>query len=63
LERWCGSVEAEAAVCTHKDLVKIFRRQLGRLPLFALQVGLRFQAGEDEFCRLLAARAAEKSSR
>ena len=41
--------EAEALVCTQKDLVKIDLDQLGDRPLWAVRVGIDFIAGRDEF--------------
>ena len=38
---------AGALLCSHKDLVKIGRSQLGDIPLFALLIEIRFLAGED----------------
>lgn len=40
--------QAEALVCTHKDLVKIGRSQLGELPLYAIQIEVQFLEGERE---------------
>lgn len=54
LEAWARSSSAERIVCTHKDLVKIPRDELGGLPLWALVVGLQFTAGEIAFAELLA---------
>jgi tetraacyldisaccharide 4'-kinase len=43
--RDCG---AEALLCSHKDLVKLGRNQLGALPLYALSIEVQFLAGEPE---------------
>lgn len=43
--RHCG---AEALLCSHKDLVKLGRNQLGALPLYALLIEVQFLAGEPE---------------
>lgn len=37
---------AQAIVCSHKDLVKIGRNQLGELPLYALLIEVSFLSGE-----------------
>jgi tetraacyldisaccharide 4'-kinase len=39
----CG---AEAIICTHKDLVKIGRQELGRLPLYAIIINVEFLNGQ-----------------
>jgi tetraacyldisaccharide 4'-kinase len=62
LSDWCSAIDAEAVVCTHKDLVKISSRACGPLPLMALVVGLQFQAGEAGLAAALA-RIASLSSR
>ena len=53
--------DAEALVCTHKDLVKIVLPNIGEIPLWALQIGLSIQDGlallEEKLQALLAARA------
>lgn len=47
LDRWSrGHTHAERVVCTHKDLVKIQRREIGGKPLSAVCVELRMRAGE-----------------
>jgi tetraacyldisaccharide 4'-kinase len=48
LDAWARDSGAELLVCTHKDLVKIPRDDLGDKPLWALVVGLEFTAGEAE---------------
>ncbi len=40
LDRWLQTLDVEAVVCTHKDLVKIGTAQIGRYPLWALQIGI-----------------------
>ena len=60
LARWVGELEAGAAICTHKDLVKIGHRWTSDTPLLALSSRLAIVAGEPELsARLetLAARA------
>jgi tetraacyldisaccharide 4'-kinase len=50
LERWADDLPDLAAVlCTHKDLVKIPRLQLGAVPLWALEIGLEITVGGSEF--------------
>jgi tetraacyldisaccharide 4'-kinase len=46
-------LNAEAVVCTQKDLVKINLAQLGTLPLWAVRVGIDFLLGQDEFLHQL----------
>ena len=53
LEQWLQSQVATAAICTHKDLVKIPRATLGKLPLQALQIALTIQQGEAELTERL----------
>lgn len=53
LAKWAASLDVEAVVCTHKDLVKIDLETLGERPLWALRVGLRFTSGQPEFEREL----------
>lgn len=48
LVAWANSLDSAAIVCTHKDLVKIGLAQLGRKPLWALTIGLKFLSGEAE---------------
>jgi tetraacyldisaccharide 4'-kinase len=48
LAQWTNSLGVEAAVCTHKDLVKIGIETLGQTPLWALAVGLEFLSGQSE---------------
>lgn len=49
LEAWVRTIEdAEAAICTHKDLVKIPRRQLAQLPLWALRIEAAIRTGKAE---------------
>lgn len=54
LARWAdGLAEVAAIVCTHKDLVKIPRSQLGGMPLRGLEIGLEFTVGGSAFEQLL----------
>ena len=46
LGSWAAEQGAAAVVCTHKDLVKVGQTQLGRLPLWALQVEMQFLHGK-----------------
>ena len=48
LSRWIESQRAEAAVCTHKDLVKLAVNELAGQPLRAVLVGLDFLSGQNE---------------
>ena len=45
--------EAEALVCTQKDLVKIGADRLGDRPLWAIRVGIDFLAGREALEREL----------
>lgn len=48
LDKWAAEdSESQAVICTHKDLVKIPRRQLGGRPLLALTVEMTFAHGQD----------------
>jgi tetraacyldisaccharide 4'-kinase len=53
LAAWARNIGAAAVVTTQKDLVKIPRRDLGGLPLYALKVRAEFVAGEDRLSTLL----------
>jgi tetraacyldisaccharide 4'-kinase len=53
LAAWGQEVEAEALICTHKDLVKIGMEKLGVRPLWSLRVGIEFFAGCTAFEKLL----------
>lgn len=55
LARWADRLSVEAVLCTHKDLVKINAATLGQQPLWAVEVGLEFLAGQAEFEARLAA--------
>jgi len=55
LEVWARDSGAELLICTHKDLVKIPRDELGDKALWALVVGLEFTAGQSEITALLEA--------
>jgi tetraacyldisaccharide 4'-kinase len=48
LAHWAEELKVDAAVCTHKDLVKLGIESLGRTPLWALAVGLEFLSGRSE---------------
>lgn len=48
LEAKAKDQRVELLVCTHKDLVKIGVTSLGGVPLYALRIGLKFLAGEEE---------------
>jgi len=49
LDAWLRDSDAEAVICTHKDLVKIDRRHIGDRPLYALEIELEIVAGEAAF--------------
>ena len=53
LAAWVQSLGAEAAVCTHKDLVKIGLESFGGRLLWALRVGIEFLAGGEAIEALL----------
>jgi len=48
LGRWADAADAEAIVCTAKDLVKIGRSELGGRPLWALSIELVLRGGRVE---------------
>jgi tetraacyldisaccharide 4'-kinase len=43
---WAENLDAEAVVCTHKDLVKLGRDNIGCRPLWAVTIALEFLAGQ-----------------
>lgn len=45
--------DCSAIVCTLKDLVKINRRKIGNIPIFALAINVEFVSGEEEFYQLI----------
>ncbi len=47
LSAWAYGLDVSSVVCTHKDLVKVKTDELGPLPLWALQVGVRVTVGEE----------------
>ena len=49
--RACSTVAA-AVLCTHKDLVKLGVSTLGANPLYAVEIGLTFLSGQEEFEQL-----------
>jgi len=49
------SVNADAIVCTHKDLVKILVPDIEGVPLWALQIGLSIDTGQHELVARLEA--------
>lgn len=65
LDRWAsGLPDVAAVVCTHKDLVKIRRRHLGAVPLWALAIELEITVGRQEFeARLATLVASSRSDR
>jgi hypothetical protein len=44
---------AEVAICTHKDLVKVRQRHLGDLELWAVAIEMQFLAGREAVESLL----------
>jgi tetraacyldisaccharide 4'-kinase len=53
LETWARESNADALVCTHKDLVKIPNDELGGKPLLALIIGIQFTVGEADLRTLI----------
>lgn len=47
LTEWATQTEAQAAICTEKDLVKIGLDQLGSVPLWAIRVQIDFLSGRE----------------
>jgi tetraacyldisaccharide 4'-kinase len=45
--------KASLAICTQKDLVKVSQTTLGDVPLWAVTIEMRFQAGQNEFEKAL----------
>ena len=54
LAAWAEEIQAEALVCTEKDLVKLGVGELGGRPLLAVRIGLDILQGEDELIKRLA---------
>jgi tetraacyldisaccharide 4'-kinase len=48
LAAWADQAPVAAVLCTHKDLVKIGLAELGGKPLWAVQIGMAFLAGQSE---------------
>lgn len=55
LAAWANSLNVAAVVCTEKDLVKLAIDRLGRLPLWAVSIGLEVVAGREALEARLAA--------
>jgi tetraacyldisaccharide 4'-kinase len=55
LTRWATSLDVQAIVCTHKDLVKLRLQRLADKPLWALEIDIDFLAGRGDFESQLAA--------
>jgi tetraacyldisaccharide 4'-kinase len=53
LAQWVNEQHATALVTTQKDLVKITRRKLGDVPLWALTIRAEFTVGQDRLFALL----------
>jgi tetraacyldisaccharide 4'-kinase len=47
LGEWAGKEKVAAVLTTQKDLVKIPRTDLDGVPLWAVEIGIQWQAGED----------------
>jgi tetraacyldisaccharide 4'-kinase len=47
LAQLSANAKVDAAICTHKDLVKVSKESLGNAPLSALQIGLSVLVGHD----------------
>ncbi len=47
LTRWAEGLDIAAVISTQKDLVKLGRERLGRLPLWAVTIALEFLAGQE----------------
>ena len=48
LAAWAAQLDAQAILCTHKDLVKIGVDELAGKPLWAVTIGIEFLAGQTE---------------
>lgn len=55
LANWAKSNGAAAILCTHKDLVKLLRTELGGCPLWAVTIGMEITAGKAELLTRLRA--------
>ena len=49
LAEWAAGLDVAAIVCTGKDLVKLGMDSLGRHPLWAVDIGLKFLFGKADF--------------
>ena len=49
LAAWADRLDADAVLCTQKDLVKLATDRLGRHPLWAVTIAQEFCAGQSEF--------------
>jgi tetraacyldisaccharide 4'-kinase len=47
LSAFARNANAESLVCTHKDLVKLNRCELDGVPVWAVEIEMRFRSGED----------------
>lgn len=47
LSQWAENENACAILTTQKDLVKIPRAEFGNVPLWAVEIGVSWQSGED----------------
>jgi len=48
LARWAAPLNADAMICTHKDLVKLETDTIGGTPLWAVSIELEFTHGEEK---------------
>jgi tetraacyldisaccharide 4'-kinase len=62
LDAWARESNAESVICTHKDLVKLPKGQMGNKQIQALVVRLEFIAGKEEFAAILTERTSESGN-
>jgi len=53
LARWAAEHDAQAIVCTHKDLVKVATDSRAGLPLWAISIEIEFLTGQEDLQSLL----------
>ena len=53
LETAARERDADILVCTQKDLVKIPKKQLGDLPLWAVTIEMQFLSGQEKLEEML----------
>ena len=54
-----NTVDAEAIVCTHKDLVKVACDRIDEIPVYALVVNIEFASGQEELTTAIDSTIAE----